>query len=175
MANLQTKPTETWWLILLEGIAAIVVGLLLLVAPGETLVTLIQIVGLYLLVRGMLAIIHIFLDRRAWGAYLLGGVLGILAGIVVLNHPLWVASFVPMTLSWVVGVGAIAVGIVGLVQAYQGASFGYAIVGAFAILIGAPFFFQPISSIEYLPVVLGALGVIGGIAAVVIAFRSKPA
>jgi uncharacterized membrane protein HdeD (DUF308 family) len=173
--NTRMGPSETWWLVLLEGVAAIILGLLLLIAPDKTLILLIQVVGFYLLVRGILAIVHIFVDRSMWLAQLIVGILGIIAGVVVINHPLWVGALVPTTLSWIVGIGAITIGAVGMGMTFQGKSFGYAILGFFAILIGVPFVIQPIGSAAYLPLVFGLLGIGGGIAAIVIAFRSKPA
>ena len=99
----------------------------------------------------------------------------ILVGIFVMRHPLWAGALVPTTLSWMVGIGLIAIGAVGMGMAFQGESFAYGILGFFAILLGIPFIIQPIGSTAYLPVVFGVLGLVGGLAAVVMAFRSKPA
>ena len=69
-----------WWLILLEGIAAAIIGLFLLTAPGATLFVLIQVLGIFWLVGGLFRIISIFLDSSLWGWKLIAGALGILAG-----------------------------------------------------------------------------------------------
>ncbi len=52
-----------WWLVLLEGIAAAIIGLFLLTAPGATLFVLIQVLGIFWLVGGLFRIISIFLDN----------------------------------------------------------------------------------------------------------------
>src|SRR3954463_16628122 len=87
--------TYPWWLILLEGIFAAIFGFLLLIAPGSTLVFLVQVLGFYLLIGGILRIVSIFLDSSIWGLKLVLGIIGIIGGIVVLNHPLWSALLVP--------------------------------------------------------------------------------
>jgi uncharacterized membrane protein HdeD (DUF308 family) len=52
-----------WWLVLLEGIAAAIIGLFLLTAPGATLFVLIQVVAIFWLVGGLFRIISIFLQH----------------------------------------------------------------------------------------------------------------
>src|SRR5215203_800638 len=71
-----TLPAETQtprWLPMLGGIAALILGALMLTAPGETSVVVIQCLGLYWLVAGIFSIVRIFLDRTRWGWELLGG------------------------------------------------------------------------------------------------------
>ena len=60
------ETTFPWWLVLLEGIFAAVFGLLLLVAPGATLIALVQVLGFYLFIEGILRLISIFLDSSLW-------------------------------------------------------------------------------------------------------------
>lgn len=51
-----------WWLVLLEGIAATLIGILLLTAPGITLFALIQITGFFWLVGGIFRVVSIFVE-----------------------------------------------------------------------------------------------------------------
>jgi uncharacterized membrane protein HdeD (DUF308 family) len=61
-----------WWLVLLEGIAAIILGILLLTAPQATLFVLVQLLGIYWLVKGIFQIANIFIDSSRWGWKLFG-------------------------------------------------------------------------------------------------------
>jgi len=115
----------------LEGIFASIFGILLLIAPGATLFFLVQVLGWYLFIDGILRIVSIFLDTSLWGLKLAVGILGILAGIVVLNHPLWSAIAVPTYLVYIIGFLAIFQGIGGLIQAFQGGGWGAGILGVF--------------------------------------------
>ena len=42
-----------WWLVLVEGIVLALLGLILLVAPGASLVFLVWLLGIYLLIAGI--------------------------------------------------------------------------------------------------------------------------
>ncbi|NJN84083.1 MAG: hypothetical protein HC802_18620 [Caldilineaceae bacterium] len=78
-----------WWIVLIEGIAALVIGILLLQSPVETTVFLIQVLGIYWLITGIMSLVNIFIDSHMWGWKLFSGILGIVAGIWIIQHPWW--------------------------------------------------------------------------------------
>ena len=162
-----------WWLVLLEGIAAVIIGLFLLTAPGATLFVLIQVLGIFWLVGGIFRIIGIFIDTSLWGWKLIGGVLGILAGIVVLQHPIWSTLLVPEIYVIILGIQGLLLGGVTLVTAFQGEGWGVGILGVLSILFGLVLLFNPWIGVAVLPLLLGAFGIVGGIAAIVAAFRMR--
>jgi uncharacterized membrane protein HdeD (DUF308 family) len=162
-----------WWLVLLEGIFAAIFGFLLLIAPGSTLVFLVQVLGFYLLIGGILRIVSIFLDSSIWGLKLVLGIIGIIGGIVVLNHPLWSALLVPTYLVYFIGFLAIFQGIGGLIQAFRGGGWGAGILGIFVIIFGIILVLNPLIGVVALPFVLGGFMLVGGIAAIVGAFRLR--
>ena len=98
-----------WWLIVIEGAAALVVGLLLLLAPGASTVILVQILGLYWLISGLFAIVSIFLGDTDWPIKALTGGLGIVAGLLIVQHPLWSTVLIPTTMVLVIGIVGIIV------------------------------------------------------------------
>ena len=83
----QTK--VPWWAILIQGIALIILGFLFLTAPAATLVSLVFFLGIYWLIGGIMDIVGIFINKTAWGWKLFSGLIGILAGVLIMNHPLW--------------------------------------------------------------------------------------
>jgi uncharacterized membrane protein HdeD (DUF308 family) len=105
-------PYIPWWLVLLEGLAALILGILLLLKPGMTLVVLVQVVGFFFFVDGVFNLVSIFFDRSTWVWKFILGILGILAGIVVIEHPLWSAVLVPTTLVILLGTYGIVTGAV---------------------------------------------------------------
>ena len=113
-----------WWLILLQGIFAIILGLLLLSSPGMTTLVLIQFLGIYWLIAGVFNIVGIFLDHKQWGWKLFAGILGVIAGLLVIQHPLWSTVLIPTTLVVILGVVGLIFGIVGLIAAFQGGGLG---------------------------------------------------
>ena len=162
-----------WWLVLLEGIFSAIFGLLLLVAPGATLIFLFQVLGFYLLIAGILRIVSIFLDASLWGWKLVVGILGIIAGIVVLQHPLWSAVVVPMWIVYLVGFLAIVQGILGVVLAFQGGGWGAGILGVLGFIFGLILVANPFIGVLALPFVLGGFMLGGGIVAIVMSFRMR--
>jgi uncharacterized membrane protein HdeD (DUF308 family) len=162
-----------WWLVLLEGIVAAILGLFLLTAPGATLFVLVQVLGIFWLVGGLFRIVSIFLESSLWGWKLVGGVLGILAGIVVMQHPVWSSVLVPAIYVLILGIQALISGGVSLVLAFSGGGWGAAILGALSIVFGLVLLFNVWIGVAVLPFILGAVGIVGGGAAIAIAFAMR--
>ena len=162
-----------WWVVLIEGIAAIIIGILLLVNPRITTVVLIQFLGIYWFIVGIIDIVRIFMDSSMWGWKLFSGIIGILAGIAIINYPLWAAALVPTVLVWVFGFFGIIIGVIGLIQAFQGAGWGAGILGILSILFGLLLLFNAFVASLTLPFIFGILGIVGGVAALVMAFRMR--
>ena len=166
-------PVIPWWVVLIEGIAAIILGILLLINPGSTTVLIIQFLGIYWFIDGIMSIVRIFIDKTAWGWKLLSGIIGILAGIAIIQYPLWATILVPTVMVWLFGFFGIIIGVIGLIQAFQGAGWGAGILGVLSILFGIVLLANPVVGAVTLPFIFGFLGIVGGIAALVMAFRMK--
>jgi uncharacterized membrane protein HdeD (DUF308 family) len=166
--------TIPWWLVLLEGIAAVIIGLFLLTAPGNTLLVLVQVMGFFWLIGGILRVVSIFVDNSLWYWKLVGGVIGILAGIVVLQHPLWSTLLLPAVYVIILGIQGIISGDASLVMAFQGGGWGMTILGALSIVLGIALLLNPLLiGVAVLPIVLGAFSLVGSIAAIVGAFMLR--
>lgn len=163
-----------WWLVLLEGIAAVILGILLLTAPGITLFALVQVTGFFWLIGGILRLVSIFVESSLWGWKLLAGILGVLAGIVVLQHPIWSTLLLPAIYVIILGVQGIILGGTSLVVAFRGGGWGTGVLAALSIILGIVLLLNPLFiGIEVLPVVLGAFSLLGGILAIVAAFAIR--
>lgn len=164
-----------WWLVLLEGIAAVITGILLLIAPGTTTLVLVQVLGFYWFFVGVMELASLCVDRTLWGWKLLSGIIGILAGLVIIRHPLWSAILVPATLVIFMASVAIIEGVVKLIQAFQGGGAGAAVLGILSLVIGILLFFRPFIAVFFLPFIIGILALVGGVAAIVAAFQLRKA
>ena len=167
------EPTFPWWLVLLEGVFAGIFGLLLLSAPGATLLFLVQVFGFYLFLGGIFRVVSIFTDSSSWGWKLVGGLLGIIAGIAVLQHPILSTVIVPTYIIYIIGFIAIAEGVIELIAAFQGSGWGLGILGILRIVFGIILVSNPLLGVLALPIVLGALMLVGGIFAVVVSLRMR--
>jgi uncharacterized membrane protein HdeD (DUF308 family) len=166
-------PTFPWWLVLLEGIFAAIFGLLLLIAPGATLFFVVQVLSFYLLIGGIFRLISVFSDRSLWGWKLLAGILGIIAGIVVLQHPLLSTILVPLYVVYLVSFLAIIQGVIGLIHAFQGEGWNGGLLGILSLVLGLIVVLNPLIGLVAMPFVLGAFMLVGGGAAIAISLRMR--
>jgi uncharacterized membrane protein HdeD (DUF308 family) len=168
------QQTSAWWIFLLQGIAAILLGLMLLTNPGATLVALTTFLGFYLLITGVLALVRVFVDRstsRLWSV--LSGIVGILAGVFVLNHPLLAAVTVPALLIIVLGFEALSMGVFEIIRGFQGGGVGAFILGVINALIGLLLLVRPMGAALAVPFVLAMLLLIEGVGLLIWAFRAR--
>ena len=101
---------KRWWPMALEGIAGIVVGLIAIVWPAMTALTLVAFIGAWAIITGVAEIVAaVRLRREIENEWLLGlaGGLSILFGLFAIASPAATA----VALVWVVGVYAILFGI----------------------------------------------------------------
>jgi uncharacterized membrane protein HdeD (DUF308 family) len=164
----------TWWLALLQGIAGILLGLMLMTAPGATLLALVTFLGFYWLITGVLALARVFVDRsapRIWSVLI--GIVGILAGIFVLNHPLLAKVTVPTMLVIIFGVEGLVMGGFEIIRGFRGGGMGAFILGVFNILIGLLLLGRPVAAALAVPFIFGLILLIEGIGLIIWAFRVR--
>jgi uncharacterized membrane protein HdeD (DUF308 family) len=174
MATIAGQPQESniWWLYLLQGIAAILLGLMLFTAPGATLVTLVTFLGFYWLITGVLELVRMFVDRSVpWIWSLLIGIVGVLAGVFVLRHPLLAALTVPTALVIILGVQGLAIGVFEIIGALKGGGVGSFMLGVINLLIGFLLLSSPAAAALAVPFVFGVLLLIQGAGLIYLAFH----
>jgi uncharacterized membrane protein HdeD (DUF308 family) len=159
-----------WWLVLLEGIAAVIIGLLLVTQPGATLLTLVVFLGVFWLIGGVLDLVGIFLDRRNWGWKLFTGILGIIAGLVIVRNPAWASIAVPTTLVWILATLGVVIGAANIVRAFTGGGWGTGLIGVLSIVLGIILFIRPLVAVTFLVYLAGFWAIFGGLMAIVGAF-----
>jgi uncharacterized membrane protein HdeD (DUF308 family) len=167
------RPAVAWWVVLIGGVAMAIAGTLLLLSPGMTTAVLIEILGIYWLINGVVSLVRIFVDRSGWGRKLAVGVLGIVAGFIVLRHPLWSTALVPGTLIVLLGFVGIAVGVLEVVESMRGGGWGPAVLGVASALFGLLLVFNPVPFLVALPVLIGVLAGSAGVIAVIIALAMR--
>jgi uncharacterized membrane protein HdeD (DUF308 family) len=168
------QQSSVWWILLLQGIAAILLGLMLLTAPGATLVALMTFLGFYWLINGVLSLVRAFADRSTpWIWSLLIGIVGILAGLFVVNHPMLAAVTVPTALVIILGVEGLIMGVFELIRGFQGGGAGAFVLGVFNLLLGLLLLGRPMVAALAVPFVFGVLLLIEGVGLLILAFRAR--
>jgi len=167
------NPITPWWLTLLAGIAAIIIGILLFTNRAATSIFLVQVIGWYWFFSGIMNLVMMFVDSRGWGWNLVMGILGIVAGLWIVNNPLAGTLSFGFAVVLILGIQGIIYGIVALIASFQGGGFGSAIMGIISIVFGILLLANNFAATLVLPWVIGMFAVVGGIGAVIAAFRQR--
>jgi uncharacterized membrane protein HdeD (DUF308 family) len=162
-----------WWVVLLQGIAAVLIGILLLTETSATIFTLVVLLGIYFMVAGVFELVSIFVDSTDWGWKLFAGVLGVVAGIVIVRHPYWSSTLVPLTLTWILGGIGVVMGLVMMFRGLRGAGWGAGLLGLVTLVLGVLLLLHPVYSTLVLAWVLGAWAIVGGLVGIFAAFRLR--
>ncbi len=169
----EVQPAAPWWAVLIQGISALIIGILLITNTAMTTIVLVQFIGIYWLISGIFSIVSIFLDNTAWGLKLFSGILGILAGIVVMQHPLWSPLVVGKVIVIILGLEGLMIGIVNIIQAFKGGGLGIGLLGVLSIIFGIILLSNSWIATFSLPLVLGVFAIIMGIVTIVVSFRLR--
>jgi uncharacterized membrane protein HdeD (DUF308 family) len=173
-ASLPLQQSNIWWVFLLQGIAAILLGLMLLTAPGATLVVFVTFLGLYWLITGVLALVRVFVDRSVpWIWSLLIGIVGIVAGIFVVKHPLLAALTVPTALIIILGLLGLVMGVLEIIGGLTGGGIGSFILGVINVLVGLLLLSSLVAAALAVPLIFGVLLLMQGVALMIWAFRIR--
>ncbi len=162
-----------WWAHLVQGIFSVIIGGLLLTNPAATTLAIIQFIGIYWLVGGVFSITGIFIDRSLWGWKLISGVIGIYAGLLVVQHPIWSTVLLPTMLVIMFGINGIILGLINFIGAFKGGGFSAAILGIINLLFGIILLSSPFAAALALPWVFGVIALFGGLIAIFSSFQQR--
>jgi uncharacterized membrane protein HdeD (DUF308 family) len=103
---------QNWWLFLLRGIFGIIFGVLALIFPGPTMLSLVLLFSAYMLVDGVFGIVSAVRAIRRkedrWGLLIVEGLFDIATGVVAFLWPgLTVIAFVWLIAAWAIVTGGL--------------------------------------------------------------------
>jgi uncharacterized membrane protein HdeD (DUF308 family) len=164
---------KKWWVLLLRGILLIIAGLLAFVSP----VTWIIFVGVYMLFDGMSFLLAGFSDQpggQSRWPLLIIGVLGLLAGLIILWNP----ALGGITLTYVIAAWAVVTGVLTIISALRlreeiDNEWWLILSGVLAIIFGILVFQNVLAGILTIAWVFGIFAVVVGILSIALAFRVR--
>lgn len=172
---------DLWGLILVRGIIMILLGIILLAWPMATLTTLLMFMGAWWLVDGITTIVKSIKGRKeleVWGWGIFTGILGAIAGIIVLSHPALSAILTTSFFVWFLGIAAAIYGINGIVTGIRlrkevEGEWSMLLGGVFSIIFGIILLTSPFIAVLTMIKIMGVVALIGGIAIVIVAYSVR--
>ena len=169
---------KAWWLLLLLGIASVVVGLLALFWPGQTIVVVAIVFAIWLFVSGIFQIVQAFahgLDGGSRALLIISGVISIILGLFALRSAFQAVEI----LTIFIGIAFVFRGLMGLIIGLSGSAQtgrGWNIfVGILLIIGGIVVFVWPAPSLLTICWVIGIWLVVLGLFEIVGAFQVRSA
>jgi uncharacterized membrane protein HdeD (DUF308 family) len=155
---LQPQQSSIWWVFLLQGLAGIILGLMLLTEPGATMVALTTLLGFYWLIMDLVA--------PEWHRGNSGRALcstapshcGPDSSHSLCHHP---------------RCPRLVMGVIGIIGGFQGGGVGSFILGVVNVLVGLLLLGSPVAAALAVPLLFGVLLVVQGVASIVLAFRVR--
>jgi uncharacterized membrane protein HdeD (DUF308 family) len=120
------KEHEHWWVLLLEGLVGIGVGILTLFAPGITALALLFYIAIWAIATGVLEIVAaIRLRKEIEGEWLLilGGLASVAFGVLLVARP----GAGALAVLWIIAAYAVVFGAILVVLAFKARGFGRAL------------------------------------------------
>ncbi|GCE08503.1 DUF308 domain-containing protein [Dictyobacter aurantiacus] len=91
----RVRTTTTWWVVMIQGIIAIILGLLVLLAPFKLSTLLVRLLGAYLFISGILLFFNMIRARSYPKFKIIVACLGIIAGLLLMIFRIWSLSVLP--------------------------------------------------------------------------------
>jgi uncharacterized membrane protein HdeD (DUF308 family) len=165
--------TGKWWVVALRGILAILFGIVALVFPGVTILSLTLVFGAYALIDGVFAIFAaIGYGGREAVWYVLEGILGIAVGIATFIYP----NITAQALVYLIGFWAILTGIFEVVAGFElpiSKDWLLVLAGVLSILFGVLVFFNPGSGAVAVVWIIGIYALVFGVTFLVLGIRLR--
>ena len=168
---------RTWWVTVLRGLCAVLLGCIALALPGMTLVALVMLFGAYAFGDGLLAIVgavRAVSHERPWWPLLIEGLVGIAIGLLTFFWP----SLTTMTLLYLIAIWAILTGVLELVAAIRMHrpmvdEWLLVVVGVLSIAFGLYMLANPVAGALALVWMIGVYALAFGLVMVVLGTRRR--
>jgi uncharacterized membrane protein HdeD (DUF308 family) len=169
---------EHWWLMLLRGIAAVIFGILSIVWPAISALSLVLLWGAYTFADGIFSLGAAIMGKAAttgqrwWLA--ITGVLGVAAGLVAFFAPGLTAGVLLIFIAvWAIAIGVMA--IIGAIQLRKEIEGEWLLIlsGVLAVLFGVLMFLQPAAGALAVIWMIATFAIVFGIDLIWLAFKLK--
>jgi uncharacterized membrane protein HdeD (DUF308 family) len=103
-----------WWLVVLRGLCGILFGVIAILEPGPTILSMVVVFAVYMLADGVFGLISaVMAGQRGerWGLLVAESLFNVLVGVVMLLFPtLSLLTFMLLIAAWAIVTGALMIG-----------------------------------------------------------------
>jgi uncharacterized membrane protein HdeD (DUF308 family) len=168
---------QNWWLFTLRGVLGIIFGLIALIFPGATILSLVIFFSAYMLVDGVFGVISAVRAIRRkedrWGLLIFEGLLNIAVGIAAFLWPgLTVVAFVWLIAAWAIVSGGLMTA-AGFRLNMDHGRWWMVLGGLLSLAYGVLLIITPLIGAIVLTWWLGAYALVFGVALAVFSFKLR--
>jgi uncharacterized membrane protein HdeD (DUF308 family) len=167
---------QNWWLIALRGLLGVIFGVVALIFPGATMLSLVLLFSAYMLVDGVFAIVAAVRAAREharWGYLLLQGIASLATATIAFLWPgITVLAFILLIAAWSIVSGCLMLSAAFRIDERHG-RWWLAFGGILSLAYGVLLILAPLVGALVLTWWLGAFALIFGVALIILAFRLR--
>ncbi|MFT4040151.1 MAG: HdeD family acid-resistance protein [Thermomicrobiales bacterium] len=171
--GLAFEMSKKWWVLALRGVLLIIMGILAFTSA----LFLITLIGAYMLIDGIGMLWAGFgpqpTGQSRW-PLLLVGILGIVAGLIVIGNPV----IGGLTIVWVIAAWAIVVGLLEIVSAITlrkeiDNEWWMILTGVLSVIFGVLAYMNPLAAGSAIQTIFAIFAIIAGVFSIALAFRVR--
>jgi uncharacterized membrane protein HdeD (DUF308 family) len=174
-----TALSRAWWVFLVRGIAAVVLGLSLWFQPAASLAVLVVFFGAWMLVDGIFTAIGAIAGRKEndeWGWMLVSGILSAILGALTLHAPgITAVVLVLYVAAWAIMAGISQIALGWRIRKEVSGAWWFYLAGAAALLLGLSILWDPGAGALSIAWMLAFFAVLFGIGLIALSLRLKSA
>ncbi len=174
---MQTWLNKNWWVLSLNGLIAILFGIVALQVPAETIMKFISVFGYLILVSGVIIIIVAFSNlkkKRSMVLWLLEGILNLAIGIIIIfNSTGSLDLFLVFFGIWalILGVAQVVIGF--MLKEHQSGKKLLIINAIIWIALAIILFYNPLATDNSFKIICGIVAILAGFLLLIISFMVK--
>lgn len=172
---------QPWWLTLFRGAVVLIFGIFATIWPTQTIIFLVRLLGVYFFVDGIFILFMSITNRKhdlRWQATLVRGIVGTVAGAVIIFVPSFTAATIGIVLMYILAVVSLYHGIMELLKAFTARKeikdeWVLVLSGIFFIALAGLLFVAPYKFGEVIIRIIGIVALAAGIGFLIFGFITR--
>lgn len=174
---MKSNPFSNWWTLSINGIIALLYGILAIFIPGDTILTIITWFGIVILIVGgamLIGVINNIRNKLPYATDIIWTLITIAIGAVLAFYTQRsIEIFVIIIGIWAILMGSMQLYIMSKLEAGDSSKNTFLINGIVTIVFGVILFFNPFTSAKALLILTGVMAFIIGVVMIIISLKMK--